>query len=621
MDFWRQAYDRKKMAAQQAIQMIRPGARIFLGTGCGQPLTLLEEMIRSENQIVDAEIYQFMTVGPAPYIDEEHSRVFRTFSFYPGSNLWQGLAAGRGDYVPVSLFEIPTLFRTGRIPLDVVFIQTSPPDKNGALSLGISVDIVKAAVENGLMVIAEVNEKMPRTFGDSSIPIDVVDAIVESNRDLVEYALPASDPVSEAICRNVAALIEDGSTLEIGLGDLPQKVLRCLGEKNDLGIHTEMFTDEIVPIVEKGIINGSRKTLNRGRNVASFCCGTRRLYDLVRENPMFEFRPAEYVCDPYIIGQHNRMVSINTAMEIDMTGQACTDSQGYAFTSGVGGHHNFTRGAVRAREGKPILALPSTRDGGKVSNIVPRLTEGASVTVVRSDVHYVVTEFGAAYLFGKSIRERVLALASIAHADFRNEILVQAKNRKYIYSDQKELPTNELQYPREFETEKPLSDGTVLFFRPMRPTDDKLIRDLLYSCSEQSIAFRFIRKIQAFPHKFIQELTNVDFSKDMAITAVVQGMGGEQIVAVGRYYLDTATNRAEVSFLVRDDWQTKGLGTDLFRMLIEIAKKRGVAGFKANVLADNDSMMNLFYNSGCKITAKRENDLFHVSFDFGTCAS
>jgi len=565
---------------------------------------------------VDAEIYDFITQGPAPYIGEEQSRIFRTFSFYMGSNLREGIAAGRGDYVPISLCEIPGLFRSGKIPLDVALIQTSPPDKNGSLSLGISVDIVKAAVENSLMVIAEVNERMPRTYGDSSIPVDLVDAVVESRSDLIEYPLSAPDPVSEAVCRNIVNLIEDGSTLEVGIGDLPQQVLSFLGRKSDLGIHTEMFTDEMVNLVEKGVVNGSRKTLNRGKITASFCYGTRRLYDFVHENHMFEFRPAEYVSDPYVISQHNRMVSINTAVEVDMTGQACADSQGYVFTSGVGGQLDFTRGAARAKDGKAILALPSTTQGGKVSSIVPRLTEGAGVTITRADIHYVVTEFGAAYLFGKSIRERVLALASIAHPDFRNEILLQAKNRKYIYPDQKELPTSESHYPREYETIKPLNDGTVLFFRPIRPTDDKLIRDMLYSCSEQSLAFRFFRKIQAFPHKFIQELTNVDFTHNMAIVALVQGTGGEQITAVGRYSLDKGTNRAEVSFLVRDDWQAKGLGTDLLKMLTDIAKKRGVAGFKANVLAKNESMMGLFYNSGYKVTAKREEDMFRVSYDF-----
>jgi acyl-CoA hydrolase/GNAT superfamily N-acetyltransferase len=616
MNDWKERYKSKLTTANVAVGRIRPGARIFIGTGCGQPQLLVAELVSGHNEIVDAEIYHLLTQGEAPYISEEYSKKFRTCSFFLAPNVREGIVSGRGDYVPIFLSEIPSLFKQGKIPLDVALIQTSPPDKNGNMSLGISVDIVKAAAENSLMVIAEVNEKMPRTYGDSFIPADLVDAMVISDRDILEYSLPESDATTDAIARNVASLVEDGSTVEVGIGNIPQAVLKYLGEKNDIGIHTEMFNDAIIPLVDKGVINGSHKSINRGRITASFCLGTRKLYDYIHENTIFEFRPSEYVNDPFIIAQHNKMVAINVALEVDMTGQVCSDSIGYNFYSGVGGQVDFNRGAVRAKEGKAIIALPSTAKNWTKSRIVPRLTEGAGVVLTRADVHYVVTEYGIAELFGKNIRERVLALAQVAHPDYRNEILKEAKTRNYIYAHQKELPSTGAPKPGEYEVVKPLADGTQLFFRPIRPTDDKLFRDMCYALSERSIAFRFFKPIKAFPHRFIQDFTSVDFSKDMVIVGLVQDMGGEQMVGLGSFHLNKATNKAEVSFLVRDEWQAKGIGTDLLDQLTDIAKKRGVLGFDAEVLAQNQPMLAVFFNSGFKVSTKKLEDMYHITYDF-----
>jgi acyl-CoA hydrolase/GNAT superfamily N-acetyltransferase len=615
MPNWRELYKSKLRSATQAIKTIESGSRIFIGTGCGQPQLLVEELVNEKNDIQDTEIYHLLTQGNAPYIQKEFCEKFRTCSFFLAPNVRQAIVSGRGDYTPIFLSEIPQLFKRGIIPLDVALIQTSPPDKNGYLSLGVSVDIVKSAVENSLMVIAEVNEKMPRTLGDSFISIDMVDIIVESDKDILEYKIPEPDESIDAIAKNVASLISDGDTIEVGIGNIPQTVLKYLHDKNDIGIHTEMFNDAIIPLIEDGIINGNRKTINRGKVTASFCYGTRKLYDYIHENQMFEFRPSEYVNDPFVISQHNNMVAINVALEIDMTGQVCSDSIGYDFYSGIGGQVDFNRGAARAKNGKAIITLPSTAKNGTISRIVPKLTEGAGVVTTRGDVHYVVTEFGIAYMFGKSIRERVLALAEIAHPDFRNEILREAKAKNYIYSDQKELPPKEAKYPKEFERKVPLKDGTALLFRPIKPTDEKMLRDMCYACSEKSIAFRFFKNIKTFPHEFIQEFSNVDFSKDMAIAGLTKGTGGEEIVGVGRYYLIESKNRAEVSFLVRDDWQAKGIGTYLLNILTEIAKKRGIEGFEAVMLSDNQHMLSVFHNSGYAVTTKREGNTFEISYD------
>ncbi len=615
MPAWEKLYEKKIMSAKAAIRKVNPGDRIFIGTGCGQPQVLVDELVNDDNDIVDAEIYHLLTQGDAPYIRQEYAKKFRTHSFFLAANVREGIVSGRGDYIPIFLSEIPTLFRSGRLPVDVALIQTSPPDRNGNLSLGISVDIVKSAVENSLTIIAEVNPNMPRTMGESFIPLDMVDAVVLSDKDILEFRLPESDSVIESIAKNVASLIDDGSTIEVGIGHIPQAVLQYLGNKRNIGVHTEMFNDAIIPLVESGVINGARKSKNRGKITASFCLGTRKLYDFVNENPIFEFRPSEYVNDPYIISQHNKMVAINVAIEVDMTGQVCSDSIGYNFYSGVGGQVDFNRGATRSKDGKAIIALPSTTRDGKTSRIVPRLTEGAGVVLSRADVHYVVTEYGVANLFGKNIRERVLALAEIAHPDFRNDILKEAKARSYIYPHQKELPAKGFHSTKEYPTTRTLVDGTKLHFRPIRPSDDKGLRDMLYTLSEQSIAFRFFQPIKAFPHKFIQDFTTIDLSSDMAIAAVLQDLGGEQVIGVAHYYLNESTKRAEVSFLVRDDWQSKGVGTYLLDILTDIARKRGVEGFEARVLVRNQLMLSVFYNSGFEITTKLEDDAYVISYD------
>ena len=616
MPAWEELYTQKQMTAKRAVKLIKPGDRIFVGTGCGQPQLLVDELVSSDNDIVDAEIYHLLTQGDAPYINEKYSKKFRTASFFLAANVRDAIAGGRGDYIPMFLSDIPRLFKTGKLPIDVALIQTSPPDRNGHLSLGVSVDIVRAALENSLTIIAEVNENMPRTFGDTSISLDLVDAIVLSDRSLIEYTLPEIDPVVESIAKNIVSLVEDGATLELGIGMIPQAVLHYLNEKRDLGIHTEMFNDAIIPLIESGAINGSRKSINRGKITASFCLGTRKLYDYIHENPMFEFRPSDYVNDPFIISQHRKMVAINVAIEVDMTGQVCSDSIGYNFYSGVGGQVDFNRGAARALEGKAIIALPSTTRDGTISRIVPKLTEGAGVVLSRADVHYVVTEYGIADLFGKNIRERVLALSEIAHPDYRNEILKEAKNRKYIFQHQKEISIEGSKYPRELETTRVLADGTNLHIRPIKSSDDKLLRDMFYDLSEKSIAFRFFQPVASFPHKFIQEFTTVDFSQDMAIVAMVQDLGGDQIVGVAHYYYNPANHLAEVSFLVRDDWQSKGLGTYLLDILTDIARKRGIRGFEARVLTHNQHMLTVFYNSGFQVTTKKEDDTYLISYSF-----
>jgi len=393
-------------------------------------------------------------------------------------------------------------------------------------------------------------------------------------------------------------------------------LLSFLEEKKDLGIHTEMITDGIVDLIEAGVINGSRKTLDRGKIVASFCLGTRKLYDYIDDNPLFSFRPTEYVNDPFIISQHHKMVAINVALEVDLTGQVCADSIGTKFFSGVGGQVDFNRGAARAHKGKAIIALPSTARGGSVSRIVTYLSPGAGVVTTRADVHYVITEYGAAYLHGKSVQERALALISVAHPDFRAKLLRDAIEARYLSADFADVEGKIVIGPKELSTTMLLTDGTQIGFRPIHPTDEHRMRNLFYELSQQTIYYRFMSDLKRLPRKQIQDFVYIDHRNDIAVVGTVPEADGERIVAIGRYFLDPTTNLAEVAFVVLDGWQGKGIGTFLFNHLMKIARRNGIRGFTAEVLSQNRAMQAVFDRSDCKTRSRLAEGVYSYEMIF-----
>jgi acyl-CoA hydrolase len=429
---WREEYNSKCMDAAQALEAVRSGARVWIQSGCGTPSTLVNALVARAPEVRDVEVVHMMTLGSADYTKPEFEGHFRHRGLFLGANVREAVAAGRADYTPIFLSEIEGLFMSGELPLDVVLMQVSPPDEHGFMSLGTTVDCTLTATRCATVVIAEVNERMPRTHGDTSIHVSHISSIVETSRPLLEVCIEPFTDLHLRVARNVASLIPDGATLQTGIGGIPDAVLACLDDKHDLGIHTEMCSDGVIDLMESGVMNGDRKSLHRGKAVAAFVLGSKRLFDFIHENQSFEFRSISYTNDPFVVAQNDRMVAINSALQVDLTGQVCSDSLGTKPYSGFGGQIDFIRGAARSKGGVPIIALPSTALGGSVSRIVPVLEPGAGVVTSRADVHYVVTEHGIAYLHGKTLRERAVALISIADPRFQSELEDFALRAHYL---------------------------------------------------------------------------------------------------------------------------------------------------------------------------------------------
>ncbi len=613
---WQDTYADMIETPQEAVKRIRPGQRVFVGTGCGQPQALVNALSARGNELTDTEIIHLLTSGDAPYAEEKLSEYFRVNSFFIAKNVRGIIQEGLGDYTPIFLSDIPRLFTSGQTPLDAALIQVSPPDERGMCSLGISVDIVRSAAENARLVIAAVNPNMPRTLGESLMHAHDFDVLVPTDTPLIELESPASNEVTLQIGEYVAALIEDGSTVEFGIGGIPQAVIEHLKDKKNLGIHTEMFTDAIIDLIESGAVTGERKTLDKGKIVASFCMGTRKLYDYIDNNPTFAFHPTEYVNDPFIIAQQYKQVAINVALEVDLTGQVCADSLGTQFYSGIGGQVDFNRGAARSDGGKAIIALPSTAVGGTVSRISTSLSPGAGVVTTRGDVHYVVTEYGVAYLHGKSVAERAIALISIAHPDFRAKLIREAVEAKYLRADMADVGGKMIIGPKDYRATYVLDDGNQIAFRHIHPTDEHRMRDLFYALSQETMYYRFMSHVKQVPRKELQDFVYVDHRNDIAIVATVPEAYGEDIVAVGRYYLDPKTNMAEVAFVVHDKWQNNGIGLFLLDQLATIARRNGIRGFTAEVLRDNRAMQRVFQKCDYQVTSEPNQDVFSFRIVF-----
>ncbi len=597
------------------LKVIQAGNKIFIGSGAAEPMTLVETLLDIEKYFTDTEVVHIVELGTSAYSRKALAEPFRKNAFFIGPNIREQINQGRADFTPLYLSEVPGLIYSGHIRLDVALISVAPPDKYGFCSLGVSVDVVKAAAEMADIVIAEVNKKMPRTLGNSFIHIDNIDYIVESDRNLPELKHGKPDEVAKIIGKYVAQLIPDGSTIQIGIGTIPDAVLENLMDKHDLGIHTEMFSDGLIDLVEAGVVTNQNKKIHRGKIIATFCMGTQRLYEFVDDNPLVEFHPCDYTNDPYIIRQNERMISINAALEIDLTGQVCSDSLGEYFYSGIGGQVDFVRGAKMAKYGKSIIVMPSTARNGEVSRIKSRLSPGAGVVTTRGDVQFVATEFGIVNLHGRNLRERAMLLTNIAHPKFRDELLDYAKDRNLAYFDQLPMGEGAKNYPYQFELNKKFSDEEI-FFRPIKPSDELLEREFFYKLSPETIYFRFFQKLQALPHEQLQKYTTIDYFSEMALVGLVGEPGSEKIIAIGRYIVDDSDGFAEVSFVLADKYQSHGIGTFLLNYLVEIALQRGINGFKADVLAANKKMLSTFAKLPYTMETNIEDEVYSLRIPF-----
>ena len=606
----KKTYPGKFVPEEEAFECIHRGDTIFIGSACAEPQHLVRGLIRyvqsHPKAFFDAEVLGVRTLGVAPYATEKFKENFRHNSFFIGESTREAVNKSVADYTPIFLSEVPELFRQGLEKVDVALIQASRPDEHGYMSVGVSVDIVKAAAEAARVVIVQVNRYMPRVHGDTFLHLDGVDFVIPCDEPILEYADVAETEIARRIGNYVAKLVEDGDTIQVGYGSIPNAVLANLAGKKHLGVHTELLSDGIVELMKQGVIDNSRKTVNPGKTVATFCMGKRSTYEFLHDNPAIDFRQIDYTNNPLLIARQDNMVAINSALEIDLTGQATAESIGRVFHSGVGGQADFMRGAALARGGKTILTLKSTARGETVSRIVPALSPGAGATLTRGDIRYVVTEHGIAYLHGKNIRERAMALIAVAHPKFRPWLLEEAKTSGFIYADQVIMPGERGRYPEELETYRTTKTGLNLLMRPIKITDEPLLKEFLHHLSDRSLYLRFISKRQDLPHERLQELVVIDYTREMAIVAIPEDgrEETENFAGVGRYYIYPDQQMAEIAFAVRDDFHNRGIGQELLSYLTLLARRKGLLGFTAEVLAGNEPMLHVFEKGGFELSRR-----------------
>ncbi|MGL4399800.1 MAG: GNAT family N-acetyltransferase [Luteolibacter sp.] len=586
----------KRLEASDWLRLVRPGSRVFIGGGASVPFALVESMLAMAAGFKDVELVHIHGLGETPWIDPKYEQVLRTNSFYLTPALRDAVERGQADYTPCAMSEVASLFKTGPLPLDVALIQVSPPDAAGFCSLGVSVDVVMAAVKCARVVIAQVNSKMPRTCGDTLISTRKIGWFLEREAALPEAAVGIFDERHERIGRHAAQLIEDGATIQCGLGNSPEAVVRALKKHRHLGIHTGMLNDALMDLVRCGAVDHSAKNYLPGKIIASHVLGSRKLYQFVEGNADIELHPSDWVNDPYRIARNDRMVAINGAREIDLTGQVVRDSSGHRFYGGIGALQDFIRGAGRSKGGRPIIALTSTADADGRSRIVAGLESGSGVCTGRGDVHHVVTEYGVASLYGRSIRERVARLVEIAHPDHREALLAGAHGRGWLpkfftmpgatkVADEVKSAWVEFQQTR-------------LFLRPLHPSDMRGLQEFFYSHDEETVRLRYGYLRDKMTGESAFKLAAVDPARDLALGIFAEQHGREQLRAVGRYYLDETGNSAEVAFVVHEGSRQMGIAGYLLGELAAVAKQRGIEKFWASVLPDNRAMAGLFLAVG-----------------------
>jgi acyl-CoA hydrolase/RimJ/RimL family protein N-acetyltransferase len=577
---------------------LKSGDRIFIGSNAAVPNALIDDLIANSNKLHDIEAVHILTLSENVWAKPEHKNLFKVNSlFIGGKNIREAIAEGRGDYTPCFISDVPRLFLENSLPLDVALIMVTPPDEYGYCSLGVSVDIVSSAVKAAKYVIAQINPKMPRTNGHGFVHENQIHAWVHQTQDLPQISPPKVDRRTEQIGQYVAMMIENGATLQIGIGKIPEAVLQYLGNHKDLGIHSEMISDGVIDLMLKGVINNRKKTYHKGKAVVTYCIGSQKLYDFVDGNPHIEFYPSEHVNSPDKIARNDNMVSINSAIEVDLTGQVVADSIGYQFYSGIGGQVDFVRGSSLSKGGKAIIALPSTTPDGNTSRIVAHITEGGGVVTSRGHVAFVITEFGIASLQGKSIRERALELIRIAHPRFRDKLLKDVRKHYWVPEYQESSPSS---VPELGDIEMKRFNFSYINYilRPLGPADERKLQEFFYSHNKETLIMRYNHHMTQMTREKSCNLVSVDQHTDLALCFTRSDYMGEAIQAVARYYYIKSINSGEVAFVIKESLRGQGMATTLLCEIITIAKIRKLDSLVACVRRDNASMLKVFEKVG-----------------------
>ena len=617
ISYWADDYVKKQKNGPEAIAMIKPGQRVFIGSNCGEPQYLVKCLAERALRLTDLEIVRTMSAKNTPLAmiaDASQDQTLNIRSLYLGSASPSTFGTNRRFLTPINLSAVPRLFKSRRMPIHVALIQVTPPDDFGWMSLGLSVDITLAAAQSADFVIAQVNPRMPTIIGRSVIHVNDVNVVVEHEEPILTVTLPPEPPEAEGIAQSARRLIEDGSTLHIDPGAAPQATLLSLRGKKDLGIHTEYVTDGIMRLVAEGVITNRKKGLNEGRIVASSAMGSEDLYEFLNNNLSIDFQPSDYVNDPAIISQHNKMVSVSVAAAIDLTGQVAADSFRHNNYIGVTGMLDFVRGSIRSKGGKSILILTSTAKQGTVSRVVPRLDDLA-VVVPRGDVDYVVSEFGMTRLFGKSLQERAMAMISLAHPKFRDELFAKAKEMELISPSVSLSESLHGIYPVWLE-EMIEINGENVTFRPAKPLDFRRIQEHFYSLDTEDVVSRFFHLKTRFLKNDLEGVYEMDYKKDLTIIALVGEIGFQRVVAVGTYVYEAASNVAEMAFSVNKDWQKKGIGKVLLDKLAKAARENGLSGLVAYTNATNTGMIRLFNSLPYTVRGTHEANIVTLTCNF-----
>jgi acyl-CoA hydrolase/RimJ/RimL family protein N-acetyltransferase len=600
--YWADSYIEKMRSPEDAIQKIRSGQRVFIGSACGEPQSLVRALVTCSHDFSGLEIVRMMSRETSPLTQvatETQESLYSIRQIYPGSTSSRNFYENLRFVTPMNMADIPILFKSRKLPINVALIQVSPPDDFGWMSLGISVDVTQAAAYSADLVIAQVNGRMPRVMGQSFIHVNDVDYIVEREEDLLTIEPDPPSKVAILIGKQISRLIPDGATLQVGLDAASLATLQALSQKNDLGFHSQYLTNEIMHLYAMGVINNHKKGFNDGKLVASAALGDKDLYEFLHDNPAIEFHPSDYVNDPLIISRHNRVVSMNVAKAVDLTGQVTVEAMAQTHYAGVSGILDFIQGAWRSPGGKSILMLPSTTPDGKQSNIIPWMASDV-VVVPRASVHHVATEYGVVNLFGKSLQERVMAMISIAHPDFRDELFLAAKQAGMVGPQRSLGEAARAVYPVSLE-ETIQVNGQLVTVRPAKPVDERRIREHYYNLDKNDVFLRFFHEKTSFSVTDAESKSQIDYIKDMTLVGMVGESGFRRVIAVGEYILLLENNMAEVAFTVAKDFQGKGLGKIFLRKLADAARENGIAGLRAVTAPQNKAMIRLFNSLPYKI--------------------